>query len=114
MTFTFDTDEYERLTCALDRDKIHATATASDRASALAGMRTAIDSVEANGLGECFWQEGGGEYRWVFRREGDNVRVAVLWSAGVLTGWEHVFWAECPLADVSRQIRAGLDRLATA
>jgi hypothetical protein len=53
-------------------------------------------------LGECFWKEGGGEYRWVFRRDGESVRVAVLWSAGVMTGWEHVFWAECPVGEVAK------------
>ena len=110
MTITFAVDELERLTCALDRDKIHAVATSSDLSDAVIGMKTAIDSLEANGHGECFWKEAGGEYRWVFRREGDNVRVAVLWTIGVMTGWEHIFWAERPMAEVVDQIRAGLPK----
>ena len=98
MIFSFATDQFDRLTCSLELDNIHAVATASDRVAALDDLITAIASVEANGMGECFWLEAAGEYRWVFRREGENVRVAVLWSAGVMTGWEHVFWAECSIA----------------
>jgi hypothetical protein len=71
--------------------------TASDRPQAIAGLSAAIDTLERNGIAECYWHEGGGEYRWVFRRDLSRVRVAVLWSAGTLTGWEHVFWSECDL-----------------
>ena len=108
MTFSFATDQFDRLTCSLDRDDIHAVATASNRVAALDDMITAIASVEANGMGECFWLEAAGEYRWVFRREGEDVRVAVLWSAGVMTGWEHVFWAESPMAPTLQSLREGL------
>ena len=114
MTITFSVDDMQRLTCALDRDKIHAVATSSDLNDAVAGMQKAIDSLEANGHGECFWKEAAGEYRWVFRKEGDNVRVAVLWTIGVMTGWEHVFWAESPIAEVVGQIRAGLPKSLSA
>jgi hypothetical protein len=109
MTVRFGTDEFARLTCEMERGAVKATASAANREAAEAGMREALASVEVNGVGECFWQEAGGEYRWVFRREGENVRVAVLWSAGVLTGWEHVFWAECPMAGTVGQIRNALD-----
>ena len=109
MTVRFATGEFDRLTCEMERGAIKATATASNSEAAEAGMREALASLEANGVGECFWQEGGGEYRWVFRREGENVRVAVLWSIGVLTGWEHVFLAECPMAETIERFRAALD-----
>jgi hypothetical protein len=109
MTVRFATCEYDRLMCEMERGAIKATATSSNRAAAAAAMREALASAEANGAGECFWQEGGGEYRWVFRRDGDNLRLAVLWSAGVLTGWEHVFWAECPMAETIGRFRAALD-----
>ena len=108
MTVHFATDEFDRLTCQLERGAIKATATASNRRDAQSDMEKALASLEQGGLGECFWQEAAGEYRWVFRREGENVRVAVLWSAGVMTGWEHVFWAECAMAPVVEQMRHSL------
>jgi hypothetical protein len=57
-------------------------------------LATAIDAALGGGVGECFWEEACGDYRWVFRRESGKVRVAVMWSNGTLTGWAHVFWSE--------------------
>ena len=104
MIANFESGEFGRLACRLEHGDARAVVTASNVEEALAEMRAAVESVQANGLGECFWKEGGGEYRWVFRRDGESVRVAVLWSAGVMTGWEHVFWAECPVSEVAQLI----------
>jgi hypothetical protein len=41
----------------------------------------------------------------MFRRAGEKVRIAVLWSAGTLTGWEHVFWPECDFEAFAGQVR---------
>jgi hypothetical protein len=112
VTLTFGRDSFDRVTCLLRRGAVEAVATASNRSAAIDEMLAAMASLDANGLGECFWHEAAGEYRWVFRREDDKVRVAVLWSAGVMTGWEHVFWAECAMDDVMGQIRTGLDQIA--
>lgn len=107
MKVHFEVDQFGRLTCQLDPDS-PAMATASNGAEAAAGLLSALESVEANGLGECFWKEAAGEYRWVFRREGDQLRVAVMWSTGVVTGWEHVYWAERPMAASIEALRHGL------
>ena len=106
MKLKFEEGEFGRLLCRLDDGGSDAVATASNAAEAAAEILAAIDSVEANGLGECFWKEAAGEYRWVFRRQGANVRVAVLWTVGVMTGWEHVYWAECPLEELTSAVRA--------
>ncbi len=108
MNLNFGTDQFDRLTCTVSHNGSNAIVTASHLSDAADGLHTALASVEANGLGECFWKEAAGEYRWVFRREGANVRVAILWSTGVMTGWEHVFWAECPMALFAEQVRGGL------
>jgi hypothetical protein len=92
-----ETDEFSRLTCKLSDVGSEAVVTASDTASAKADLIHAVSSVLELGLGECFWAEACGEYRWVFRRENGRVRIAVMWSSGTVTGWNHVFWSECDL-----------------
>ena len=105
---SFQADEFGRLTCNLSDGKSHAVVTASDLRQAAAGLANAISNCTRNGLAECFWYEAGGDYRWVLRRCGDAVRLAVLWSSGTLTGWEHVFWTECPANTLYRTIGDGL------
>lgn len=74
----------------------------------MADLKEAVESAVAHGFGECFWQEAAGEYRWLFRRDGTAMRVAVLWSIGVVTGWEHYFWAECDAAELGDAVRAAI------
>lgn len=102
------TDQFGRLTCDLADDRTAAVVTASDTEQAKAGLIAALDKLRDTGVAECYWHESMGEYRWVFRRDGDAVRVAVLWSTGTLTGWEHVFWTECEASAFDRAVRSGL------
>jgi predicted enzyme related to lactoylglutathione lyase len=44
----------------------------------------------------------------MLRREGDRVRIAVLWSTGALTGWEHVFSSETDFGAFAAEIRSQL------
>jgi hypothetical protein len=104
------TDQFGRLSCDLVDDETAAVVTASDTEQAKAALVAALDRVRETGLSECFWHERLGEYRWVFRREDDLVRVAVLWSTGTLTGWEHVFWTECDLESFVSALRTELTR----
>jgi hypothetical protein len=105
--------DFGRMICSISDGSSSAVATASDFGRACDDLASAIDALDRNGIGECYWPEGAGEYRWVFRRDGDRVRVAVLWSAGVMTGWEHVFWTECGGADLIASARRELVRVAT-
>jgi hypothetical protein len=104
------TDEFGRLTCALADEQTAAVVTASDPVEARTGLLAALDKVRESGMAECFWHESMGEYRWVFRRDGDRLRVAVLWSAGTVTGWEHVFWTECDPQAFDGAMRAEIFR----
>lgn len=94
MEFSFSTDQFGRLTCDVSNRPETAVVTASDRPRALADLSAAIEALERNSIAECYWHEGAGEYRWVFRLINQRVRLAILWSTGTMTGWEHVFWAE--------------------
>lgn len=107
MQLSLASDEFRRLTCLITNGQEKGIATSSDPASATA-LLNAIDNAEASGSADCFWPEAGGEYRWAFRRDGDRMRIALMWSTGTMTGWEHVFWGECGLAEfrtlVSREV----------
>lgn len=104
MRFTLEAADFGRLACAVSDGRTDAVVTASDLASAAAELNAAIDSAGATGYGECFWQEGGGEYRWMLRRHGELLDVTVLWSSGTLTGWEHVFRANCDFGPLAEQV----------
>ncbi len=104
MDLMFETDEYRRIICTLVDGPQSATVTASNVPEAAMDLQVAIESASATGLGECFWQEQAGVYRWLFRRDGKRVAVVVLWSTGVITGWEQVFRSECDLAWLTQRI----------
>ena len=103
-------DEFERLICTVEDGAAPVTVTASD-ADAAAHLVAAIDNAARDGVGECFWQEGGGEYRWMLRRDGGKLRLVVLWCAGTLTGWETVLWTECSLEAFRSQAQSEVARL---
>jgi hypothetical protein len=83
--------------------------TASDVPQAIAGLAAAVETLERNGIAECYWNEGGGQYRWVFRRHDSRVRIAVMWSTGTVTGWNYVFWSECELEPFVALVRKELE-----
>ena len=68
--FSFSTDQFGRLTCDVSNGPETAVVTASDRLRAIADLSAAIEALERNGIGECYWPEAAGEYRWIFRRIG--------------------------------------------
>ena len=114
MQVAFSAGEFGRLVCSLTHGGREAAITAADLPGAVADFRAAFDDALRDGVGECYWREGGGEYRWVFRKDGGNIRVAVLWSNGTLTGWEQKVWLERPAEEVEGAIRQGLRGLAAA
>jgi len=111
MRLSFALDEFGRLTCELSDGAVLGTASASNTPVAASELLRAVEDAEKTGAGECWWLESAGEYRWVIRREGERATLVVLWSAGTLTGWEHVFWAQDSLDVVASAIRTGLDSL---
>jgi hypothetical protein len=111
MDFYLQRDPSGRLICEMVDEVSSATATAGNMPGAADGLRAAVGDARASGLGECLWLEPAGEYRWMLRRDGDRLTVAVMWSAGTLTGWQHVFRSECGFAWFAGRVRAELERL---
>src|SRR6266700_3817073 len=97
-------DGRDRLTCVMSDSRAEATIVVSGPSAALSALAEAVESTACAGGGECYWRQAGGEYRWVFRRTGEDVRIVVLWSSGTLTGWEHVFWSECDFQSFREQV----------
>lgn len=111
MQLTLEADELGRLICSLADGATWATATASNVPEAGRELRDAVDQARTTGTGECWWQEQGGVYWWMFRRQADQLTVAVLWSHGTITGWEHVFRSECDLEWFAGRVADELARL---
>lgn len=105
-------DERGRVVALLTKGKSRATATSSSAAGAMADLAAAFEDTARDGCGECYWPEGGGDYRWLFRRTGPRVSVVVLWCVNPVTGWEHVFWGETGWEEFQQTLRGALARQA--
>lgn len=112
MDLLFDTDE-NHIVCTLTDGANVATVTASNPEAADA-LQGALDEARETGFGECLWIEAGGEYRWMFRRNDDRLIVVVLWSAGTLTGWQHVFRTDTDFAWFAERMGTEVAGLGTA
>lgn len=99
------------LVCDLTHNGQHLTLRPVQAGRSLEAFAAALEDLMANGLAECFWEQPYGVYRWMFRQNGENLLVAVNWSTGVVTGWEHVFWAEGPCGSWSEKLRRALEKV---
>ena len=111
MDLSIERDGPERLVCTLVDDNRSVVLTSSDAEAAAADLLAALESAEQTGYGECLWQEAAGDYRWMFRRTGDRVTLATLWSMGTLTGWQNVLQVETNFAMLAARVRAEIARL---
>jgi hypothetical protein len=102
MSLVLHRDERGFLACSIGESVI----AVHEPALALEALSEALDRVETDGLGECCWEQPTGSYRWVFRTSAGKANVALIWSAGVVTGWEHVWWAEVDWDEFVREARA--------
>jgi len=110
MKISLRVDELNRLICTVEDGAAPVVVTASDP-DAAAHLVAAIEEAAEGGVGDCFWEEGGGEYRWMLRRDRDKLRLVVLWCAGTLTGWDTVLWRECDFENFRRQVKAEAAKL---
>lgn len=112
MDLTFDTDHNGHLVCRLSADGRETVASAATVADAAADLLAAAEGALAPlGYGECDWWGPNGSYRWMLKRQGHAVTVAVMWSGGTLTGYQHVFREECDAAWFAERVQAEAGRV---
>lgn len=107
-------DSAGRLACTVVDRVETATIVAADLDGAAGDLEAALADARETGYGECVWQLTDGEYKWMFRRADGRTDVVVLWSAGVVTGWQHVFRSEADADALERRMRQELTRVRTA
>lgn len=113
MRFTLAFDDFHRLICIFQDGDTCTTAESAQVAEGLEALSDALEGLESEGMGECFWFTSAGEYRWVMRRhETDRVRLAVLWCGSITVGFQHVVWHEMPLAQLCANLHSELARMA--
>jgi hypothetical protein len=65
-----------------------------------------------HGYGECFSPApGGGQYWWIFSRRDESLEVAVMWTRGGASLWEHVFRATDNAEWVRKRVTAAIAEL---
>lgn len=106
--FALEIDEFSRLQCRFSDGETGSTACSAEVAAGLTALTEAVDDLEQQGFGECFWFVSAGEYRWVFRAHEDSIRIAIMWCGSVAIGFQHVFWAECAFSEFLTGIRRAL------
>jgi|SRR5688572_24619406 hypothetical protein len=71
-------------------------------------LHTALD----HGYGECFWPGmPGGQYWWIFKRNGETLETIAMWTRGGAGLWEHVFRATDAATWVSGRLDDEISRL---
>lgn len=111
MELTLDIDDFGRLVSTLSGEGAASMVTASNVPAALEDLKQALEDAASSGYGECIWQEANGDYRWILRRDADRMTVAIMWSRGTVTGWEHVFRAEDEFEPLAGRMRDEFGRL---
>jgi hypothetical protein len=104
------TDIDGRFVCTLKEADMSALVTASNVPQAGEDLLTALENARETGYDECVWAEQGGEFRWIFRRDGARLTVVALWCAGAVIGWQHVFRAEGDFDSFAERARAEVGR----
>jgi hypothetical protein len=104
-------EAHGRMVCTIDDAGNHAVITAGDAVNASLELLAAVQDAEESGYGDCLWQEASGDYKWMLRRNGDTVTVAIMWSSGVVTGWQHVIRGDTSFGGFAEQVRGELATL---
>lgn len=102
MSFVLHRDPRGFLECVIGESSI----AIHEPALALEALSESLDRAENDGIAECNWEQPTGVYRWVFRINGPSANVALIWSAGVVTGWEHIWWSAVDWTEFAREARA--------
>ena len=110
MHIALERPDNRRLVARLREGDVNTEVTGWQPEQAAAHLLAALESARQDGYGECQWLEPTGQYWWVLKREDQRLEVAVMYSAGVVPGWQHVFRAEDAMDYIHDLVRAELER----
>lgn len=111
MQFSLTVDESGYFVCDLADETAHTTITASNVPEAGDDLLGAIDDARTEGFGESLWYEPQGMFRWMLRRTGDRLTIAVMWCDNPVVGYQHAFRGECHFAWFDDTVKDAVARL---
>jgi hypothetical protein len=111
MELSMSRDAFGRIACRIRDAGNEAIVTGGDAVNASLELLAAIQDAEESEYGDCLWQEPAGDFKWMLRRNGQTLTVAVMWSSGVVTGWQHVIRGDTDFAEFADQVRGQLATL---
>ncbi len=111
--FSLSLDDFGRVACFFSDGEEEHTVFGGEPASAIADLAAAIEDARTQGFGECFWPISSGEYRWVLRRDGERLRLAVMFVRSIAIGFQHVYWGEMPFEPFVAQVQAEIQLFST-
>lgn len=114
MHLSMTRDSFGRIVCTIRDAGNEAVVTAADAVNASLELLAAIQDAAESDYGDCLWQEATGEYKWMLRRHDGTLTVAIMWSSGTLTGWQHVLRGDTDFSSFADQVRTGLAELGDA
>jgi hypothetical protein len=108
-------DPYDVLVVQLSEGDLATMVSVYPSRPGVESLQRALRAAIADGYGECFWPGlSGGQYWWIFKRDGQTLETIAMWTRGGAALWEHVFratdaanWVSERLADEIK--RLGLD-----
>jgi len=112
MHFSLSLDHPDTLVVHLQEGAEQTTVPVHPSAAGATSLLRALDHALTDGYGECFWPGSpGGQYWWMFKRDGESMEVIAMWTRGGASLWEHVFRATDSAAWVEQQVTSEIDRL---
>lgn len=107
---TIDLPDTRRIIARLREGDVETEIMSWEQAKAASDLLAAIESARQEHYGECLWLEPTGQYWWMLRCDDRRLEVAVMYSAGVVPGWQHVFRAVDEVGYLQDLVRAELAR----
>lgn len=105
-------DPHDVLVVHLSEGDLETTVAVHPSRAGAESLCRALDAAVADGYGECFWPGlSGGQYWWIFKRDGETLETIAMWTRGGAALWEHVFRATDSAAWVSERVAAEITRL---
>jgi hypothetical protein len=110
VTVRFERPDDRRVIAYLREGDVATEVTGWNPRQSAADLLAALDAVASEGYGECFWPEPTGQYWWMLRLVDQRLEVAVMWTAGGASQWQHVFRAADEVGYLRNLVHAELSQ----